>query len=52
MGSLNNLGETMYFKINPYLNQSISTWNLSVGTHYLNFKDKRGVLHNKLFIKQ
>lgn len=49
---LNNLGETMYFKTNPELNQSISTMNLSAGTYYLKFKDGRGVLHNKLFIKQ
>ncbi len=49
---INNLGKTMYFESNPATNHTISTSNLSSGTYYLNFRDNKGVLCNKLFIKQ
>jgi hypothetical protein len=49
---INNMGKTIYLETNPSSNHTISTSNLSSGTYYLNFRDNKGKLCNKLFIKQ
>lgn len=49
---INHLGETIYKKSNPELNQTLSVGSLSSGAYYLNFKDGKGKVHNKLFIKR
>lgn len=49
---INHMGKTIYINANPDLNQTLSVGSLSSGAYYLKFKDQKGKVYNKLFIKK
>lgn len=49
---MNHMGKMVFSRSNPSGSETISLVNLASGTYYINFKDSKGKLYNKLFVKQ